>query len=299
MTSDDGRLYHIIYNPYANRGGSKAYLDGFTAILARHGLAYAVHETKTQGDATKITQDLIADGARQIIIMGGDGTIHEVLNGYAEGDDVIFGIIPAGTGNDVAATLGIPSALAELDVVAADILAGRVRSVDMVASKQGEQSMLFFSYGIAAQMILEMQKMKGRSKLSYYKAMLKQMVVFKPGLYQVEFDGQTRTIRADFCGVHNCVYAGGGMKLINDAMVDDGYAELFMVENRGFVRRVLNFAAILRGRMHKQPNVEIVKVRHAVIASPDDPLCCIDGENHEFAQLELEVRHGAVRIFGK
>jgi len=297
--SDDNRLYHIIYNPYANRGGSKAYLDGFTAILAREGLAYAVHETKAQGDASRITQGLIADGARQIIIIGGDGTVHEVINGYTEGADVIFGIIPAGTGNDVATMLGIPHAPADMEQAAASILAGDIRDIDMLISDQGMKSVLFFSYGMAAQMIVEMQKLKNKSKLSYYKALLKQVVVFKPGLYQIEFDGQSRTLRADFCGVHNCIHAGGGMTLINTAVIDDGFAELFIVENRGFVRRVLNFAAILRGRMHKQPNVDTIKVKRVVISSPEDPLCCIDGENHEIARLELELRHKAVRVFGR
>jgi len=297
--NDGNQMFRIIYNPYASRGGSEAYLHKFVAILEREGLAFEIYETNVPGDATSITRGLIADGVRRIVIIGGDGTLHEALNGYNEGDDVVFGIIPAGTGNDVATMLGIPHALADIEEAAASILAGDVRHVDMMVSRQGVQSVLFFSYGIAAQMILVMQKMKSRSKLSYYKALLKQMVAFKPGLYEVEFDGQRRTLRADFCGVHNCVHAGGGMTLINAAVIDDGFAELFMVENRGFWRRVLNFIAILRGRMHRQPNVEIVKVSHVVIASPEGPLCCIDGENHEFGRLELDVRRRAVRAFGR
>ena len=290
-------IYYIIYNPYANRGGAVRYLDAFVALLQCHGAAYVVHETNAPGHATDIARRLIADGAKYIIAMGGDGTVHEVVNGYAEGDDVVFGVLPAGTGNDVAAMLGIPPGLEDIEAAARGILQRRIRHVDYIKSAQGAQTVLFFSYGIAAQMILDMRRLKKKTKLSYYRALLYRVFTFKASEYEVSYNGTTRRFKADFCGMHNCIHAGGGMTLIKHAVMDDGFAELFMVENRGLWRRILNFIAILRKKIHTQPNVQIKRVTDVVIKSPHDSLCCSDGEIYELDELVLNLRPKGIRFF--
>jgi len=294
-------IYHIIYNPYANRGGAKRYLDAFCALLDTRSIAYEVHETTGRGHATQITRDIIAqdDGTKYIVIMGGDGTVHEVVNGYREGDDVVFGIVPAGTGNDVATMLNIPEGLEDVEAAAANILDKRIKPVDLIVAENGMQSVLFFSYGIAAAMILEMQKYKRKNKLSYYRALLKNVFRFKPGEYDVTYDGgETRRYKVDFCAVHNCIHAGGGMHLIGEAVMDDGFLELFIVENRGIIRRIHNFISILNKKIHLQPNARIIKVKEVAIVPVNNNLCCVDGENHYIDRLKLAVRHKGIEVFG-
>ena len=297
MTTDG---YHIIYNPYANIGGAKRYLDAFCALLDAKGAVYTVHETTGRGHATQITRDIISNGAKYIVIMGGDGTVHEVVNGYSQGDDVVFGIIPAGTGNDVATMLKIPAALEDIEAAAVNILERNVKPIDLITAENGMQSVLFFSYGIAAAMILEMQKYKRKNKLSYYRALLNNVFRFKAGEYEVILDdAPPRLFKADFCAVHNCIHAGGGMQLIKDAVIDDGFLEFFVVEYRGTIRRILNFISILRKKIHLQPNAQIVKVKNVIINPVTNNLCCSDGENYHIDQLKLSVRHKAINVFGK
>jgi len=293
------QTYHIIYNPYANRGGAARYLDAFCTLLDAKGEAYVVHETTAQGHATSITRNIIAEGAKYIVIMGGDGTVQEVVNGYREGDDVVFGIVPAGTGNDVATMLNVPEKFEDIEAAAANILEKNVRPVDLIVAENGMQSVLFFSYGIAAAMILEMTKLKKKSKISYYIALLKLVFRFKPGEYDVAYDGgDTQRYKVDFCAVHSCIHAGGGMHLINSAVMDDGLLELFIVENRGIMRRICNFIAILSKKIHLQPNVQIIKVKNVTITPVDNNLCCAAGENHYIDELKLSVRHKGIKVFG-
>ncbi|MDR2183525.1 MAG: hypothetical protein LBE55_05070 [Clostridiales bacterium] len=295
-------IYHIIYNPYANRGGSAHYLDAFCTLLDAKNTAYKVYETARRGHATEITRDIIAlaDGTKYIVIMGGDGTVHEVVNGYRQGDNVVFGILPAGTGNDVASMLKVPVGLENVEAAAANILEKNIRQVDFIAAEHGMQSVLFFSYGIAAAMILEMAKYKKKSKISYYRALLKNIFSFEAGEYDVTADGgDTRRYKVDFCAVHNCIHAGGGMHLISEAVMDDGFAELFIVENRGHFRRILNFISILSKKVHLQPNAQIIKVKNVTITPVTNNLCCVDGENHYIDQLKLSVRHRGISVFHK
>jgi len=290
-------FYHIIYNPYANRGGAKRYLDAFVSLLDTRGESYAVHETTTPGHATLITREIISRGAKYIIIMGGDGTVQEVVNGYTEGDDVVFGIIPAGTGNDVSKMLKIPPALEDVGAVAAIIFEKKIKPVDLIVAADGTQSVLFYSFGIAASMIVDMQRYKKKNKMSYHKALIKNLFVFKPGEYEVILDGPSRRYKADFCAVHNCIHAGSGMSLIKDAVIDDGLVELLIVENKGFFRRVSNFISIIRKTIHLQPNVQILPIKDVTINSAEGELCCVAGEIYEVKQLKLSVRHRAIRMF--
>jgi len=296
MTTD---IYHIIYNPYASRGGAARYLDAFCALLDKKGETYKVHETVERGHATQITRQLIAGGVKYIVVMGGDGTVHEVVNGYSQGNDVVFGIVPAGTGNDVATMLKVPEKLENVETAAANILEKNVKSVDLIVAENGMQSVLFFSYGIAAAMILEMQKYKRKNKLSYYRALLKNVFRLKAKEYDVTLDnGETKRYKADFCAVHNCIHAGGGMHLIGEAVMDDGFLEFFVVENRGTFRRILNFISILNKKIHLQPNAQIIKVKDVTINPVNDNLCCVDGENHNIDHLKLSVHHKGIRVFG-
>ncbi|MCL2350521.1 MAG: diacylglycerol kinase family lipid kinase [Defluviitaleaceae bacterium] len=293
--------FHIIYNPHAKRGGSARYLQAFTALLDTNDKKYTVHPTSARGHATQLTKQIITSGGKHIIILGGDGTIHEVMNGYAPGDDVVFGILPAGTGNDVATMLGLPMAdksMSNVAIAAKGILAGKIKCVDYIAAKQDKQSILFFSYGIAAQMVISMEGFWSRSKLSYYKALIKHMFGYKPATYEISIDNAPmRSVKCDFLGFHNCIHGGGGMQLVHNALIDDGFSEVFIVQNRGFGRRVLNLLAIMSGKIHRQPNVEIVKAKTLTIDSPRDDHCCVDGEVLFTNRLDLKVVHKGIKIF--
>ncbi|MDR2168002.1 MAG: diacylglycerol kinase family lipid kinase [Clostridiales bacterium] len=291
-------FFHIIYNPHANRGGCKVYLEAFTGLLDAENSAYAIYTTKEPGHATEITKEIIAAGGRFIVILGGDGTVHEVLNGYSPEDDAVFGILPAGTGNDVATMLGLPPGAENMQKAAKAIIARNIKSVDYIAEAGGKQSILFFSYGIAAQMVMTMDNFAARSKASYYHSLIMRMFRYKAATYRFSIDGgPMQSVKADFLGMHNCIHGGGGMQLAREAVIDDGFADVFIVENRGLGRRILNLISLFTKRVHKQPNVRIIRAKTLDIYSDDDDLCCVDGEILRTKQLNLTIKHRNVKIF--
>jgi len=293
-------MFHIVYNPFANRGGSLLYFQAFIELLESEGRNYKTYPTDHPGHATELTQQIIADGGKHIIALGGDGTVHEVINGYSAGDDVVFGILPAGTGNDVATTLGLPPEPKNVRIAAKAILEGKVKAIDYMENSNGEKSVLFFSYGIAAQMILAMEGFATKTKSSYVRSIFQKVLGHKSATYQYSIDGgELITVEADFLGMHNCIYGGGGMTLIKDAVVDDGYSEVFIVEHRGMARRLRNLTALMAKKIHKQANVKIVKAKKLSIYSNNDNLCCSDGEILHLNKLELRVVSGELKIFGE
>ena len=288
--------YHIIHNPFAKRGGSKLSLSAFIEILEARGLRYVLHTTEGPRHATRLVAELCenADDNSIIVIIGGDGTVFECINGDKGRGVANFGLIPGGTGNDVARVLNIPENTAQ---AAEKLLSGQLRPIDTIHIKDaGLSATLFISYGIAAQMVLAMLDFKTRNKLSYMKSLLQGIFTYKAKAYEVIVDGESRKVLADFCSVHNSTYAGGGMHLVEGAEMDDGLLELLIVEHRGKGRRMLNLLSILRKVLYKQPNVTISRVKQVTIISPDDKLCCLDGEIVHLNKLEIEVLHHSTKF---
>ncbi|MCL2416125.1 MAG: diacylglycerol kinase family lipid kinase [Defluviitaleaceae bacterium] len=290
---------YIIFNPSANCGKSARVLAVLVEFLEIRNINYALKQTQGKYNATEIVKDIMKNAAPDkevnIIIVGGDGTIFEAVNGLDSGNNAVLGIIPAGTGNDVARTLGIPKNPRK----AAELLVqNRAIYADVAEINGGLKSALFVSYGIAAEIVLGMAKLKRKSRLSYFASMLRSVAGFSPKRIKIRIDDeeQERIYNAEFLSVHNCVYAGGGMYLAKNAKMNDGYLDLVIVEYRSGFRRVLNIISILCKKLHNQPNFSTLSFRKIEMISPDENRCVIDGEIHEFNNLQIRVIPGFVKI---
>lgn len=119
-------MYHIIFNPTAGKKTKKG-LQTVCELFKRRNVAFHVHQTGAERDAERIARRLTRAGERDIVALGGDGTLHEVLNGVEDPANCRLGLVPLGTGNDFAEKLGIP-----LNAAAATrlILDGRAKPIN-------------------------------------------------------------------------------------------------------------------------------------------------------------------------
>lgn len=100
--------YIIIANPISGKGHAKNVAEQAHAALTESGKQGQLLLTAASGDAKRFAEEAVSDGTRFIIACGGDGTLHEVVNGIATAPDVTLGVLPCGRGNDFAAAVGIP-----------------------------------------------------------------------------------------------------------------------------------------------------------------------------------------------
>ena len=132
MTSPFGPLV-VIANPRAGRGRVEAALPQVENILRDQGLGYRIVRTTHPGHATQAARDALRAGERYLVAAGGDGTVHEVVNGMISGGrpiapDAVLGVVAAGSGCDFVRSFGLPGDA----VQAARHLAGdRVRPIDV------------------------------------------------------------------------------------------------------------------------------------------------------------------------
>ncbi len=143
MTHELGAL-RLIVNPQAGRGRVRQNLANLRRALDEHGLDHDVVETEGPGHATTLTREALAAGWRYVAAVGGDGTVHEVLNGWFDGDDpvadqAVLAVASAGSGSDFARTFGLPRRpevlvhhFASTDTVPVDVGRMRYRDTDGV-----------------------------------------------------------------------------------------------------------------------------------------------------------------------
>ena len=118
----------IIANPISGKGNAKNVAEQAYAALTESGGQGQLVFTSASGDARRFAQEAVAGGVRSVIACGGDGTLHEVVNGIATVPDVTLGVLPCGRGNDFAAAIGVPL---KPEAAIATLLSGSAIHVDL------------------------------------------------------------------------------------------------------------------------------------------------------------------------
>ena len=193
-------------------------------------------QTEGPGDASEAAREW-PEGL--LIVAGGDGTINDVVNGLGKAgfpDGVTLGILPAGTGNDLAATLKIPN---DADLAEEVIRQNRVRTLDVARVKSEGVGERFFinvaTGGLGAEIsdANEGEFKKRWGKLSYLRASLEVAKDFDVRELTLYLDGEPREVRAVNVVVGNCRYAGGGWLAAPKANPEDGLLDVVIIEKLG------------------------------------------------------------------
>jgi diacylglycerol kinase (ATP) len=231
----------VICNP-ASSGGGYEPEELHRELDGDYNLEWII--TESPGDATEAAREW-RDGL--LIVVGGDGTISEVVNGLGRAgfpEAVTLAILPAGTGNDLAATLAIPDDPDEAEAV---LRQNRVRTLDVVRVRSegiGEQFFINVATGgmgaeVSGAADGEMKKRWG--KLTYLRASLEVASEYEATEVTLTLDSVERKLRAVNLAIGNCRYAGSGWLAAPRANPEDGLLDLVVIEDVG-VQEVLKLA---------------------------------------------------------
>jgi YegS/Rv2252/BmrU family lipid kinase len=245
----------------------------------------------------------VRDGARLLVVVGGDGSVNEVVNGIAGAPDVELAVIPRGTGWDFVRTFGIPRDLGG----AVDVALGPgVREIDLGSvvyrSWSGEAARAWFANvasagisGAIAKRANESSKALG-GKVSYYWATLAVFFGWERGELTVTVDDESRSGRMIDAMVCNGRYLGGGMMMCPDAEPDDGLFDVLLIGD--VTKRDLAFVLpkTYRGKHLPHPRLELLR-GSVVTVDADSPLPIeLDGEQPGTTPARFEVRPRSLRL---
>ncbi|MCL6570930.1 MAG: diacylglycerol kinase family lipid kinase [Bacillus sp. (in: Bacteria)] len=297
-------IYFII-NPEARNGYCLKIWERVEIQLKLEQVSYRAVFTENPGHASILAKEIATENNEQkiIIAVGGDGTLHEVINGIAKEKNVIIGFIPGGSGNDFSRGFLIPTDPVEALKVILAIMKEEPTLVDIGKITMEDQTPHYFinnmGAGFDAVISYEVNQsnMKGilnklsLGRLVYVYFLLKKLFTYKTTTINLSIDGKMHIFEQTwFVTVSNQPYYGGGMKIAPAAVPDDGLFDITVVHQLARWKLLLVFISVFWGKhIHfKEVKTDIGKV--ITIQSMTELFVHADGEHLGSTPLSIHLQ---------
>jgi diacylglycerol kinase (ATP) len=249
--------------------------------------------------AARNARGAVDAGVQALVVVGGDGMVHLGANVVA-GTGVPLGIIAAGTGNDIARSLGLPV----LDAAAAGevVRRGSVRTIDAARHlpDDGAPGAGWFVGVLGAGFDAKVNERANawrwpKGRMRYNLAIARELPVFKPLPYVLELDGERVEANAMLVAVGNGPSYGGGMQVCPDAEMDDGLLDVMIVDKISIPEFLKVFPKVYSGAHKNHPAVTIRRAKQVRLSTPGI-VSYADGERFAPLPMSCEVVPGALRV---
>jgi diacylglycerol kinase (ATP) len=282
MNPNDRRTLRLIANPNAGRGGARraSEIARFCELLKRHGVEAEVALTRAPNDATRLAREAVAEGAREIVVSGGDGTINEALQAIV-GTNARLGILPAGTANVLARELSLPF---DAERAAALIARGTTRRLyaglafdETTAARR--YFILMAGIGLDASIVNRVRpRLKRRvGEAAFWLSGLSHLASWQPVPFQLEIAGET--FDATFAAVGKASRYGGDLSITPRARLDAPEFEICVIDSQSRLRYLSLLTRVMRanGAATDARGVRYLRATR-VRAAGDGVLVQADGE---------------------
>jgi diacylglycerol kinase (ATP) len=282
----------LLSNPTAGKGRGEKVRERVLARFRAAGATVRDLEGSDAAEALELARACVADGTETLVVCGGDGTVHLAVQAVA-GTTTRLGIIPAGSGNDVARYFGLPSKDPEAAVDR--VLAGATRTVDLARS--GTQ---YFVTVLAAGFDAVVNERANRmtwpkGQMRYNLATLAELRVFEPLPYVLQLDEREVSMEAMLVAVGNGPSFGGGLRITEGAVLDDGLLDVVIIKPMTKPDLIRTYPKLFKGTHVDHPQYEHHLVRSVTIAAPGI-VAYADGERFGPLPLTVECAPGALTV---
>ncbi len=287
----------LVYNPVAGKKVFAAKLDSLVGFFQQRG--WLLSPYRTSGIGEKGLKEVLDEAAFEaVIVAGGDGSVHHVVNLLLRaGLDIPLGIIPVGTANDFAAHLGLPP---EVDECCTIIAEGETTRVDI-----GWASGSYFVNAASAGLLTDIPHMTDvgmknvLGKLAYYLKGIEQIPNFRP--IGVEIVTRDRLVKEEMLLflILNGHTAGGFTHLAPRASIEDGAFDVIMVRPCNLGQLLSLFVKLIKGEHINDPRVEYFQASQVIINCSQAIDTDLDGEQGPGFPLEIKVLPQRLPVFTK
>lgn len=287
-------MYHIIVNPQGGKGKSLKALTTVEEIFKNNNAQYVVHKTEYAGHATEIARELSKIPDTNIVVMGGDGSFHEVLCGIDNFDNVTLGLVACGSGNDFIKKSGHSTNVKE---AVQTILNGKVGFVDYM--ELGKYRCLNVGGGgMDVDVLLKYANCKTlKGKAAYYYSLFYTLLHTRFHHLRITADGVTKDTSVFMIGVGNGGFIGGGIPICPNAIVDDGLLNVGYVSEMKKSKIIFRLFKFLKGKHVGTDWGGEYTAKNVTIEALDDSRFELDGEIIEDTKLDIEVVHNKLKMF--
>lgn len=299
----------VIVNPKAGSGRGLHDWPTISNQMYNNGLRFTCVFTEHKFHAVELTVKAIKDGYRNIVAVGGDGTIHEVVNGIflqkvVPTTDIALAVIPAGTGNDWIRMYGISKTYSEavISLVEKRTLLQDVAKVQYYETKVKHTRYMANVAGLGYDAVVNMKynalKEDGKyGKGLYLKSTFHTFAKYRPHHFTIHTDGNLFYEGMVFSGAVGIgKYNGGGMQQTPKAAVDDGLIDLTIIKKMSKLKIVRNFKLLYSGNIYTIPKVIYKQCQKIEIDTYPESRIEIDGEAVGTSPFVFEIVPRAIKV---
>lgn len=288
-------MFDIIVNTLSGKGKGQTALNQVENYFISKEILYKVHKTEYAGHATELAKELNKQEHTDLIVMGGDGTFNEVLNGLFDFSKVNVGLIACGTGNDFIRAAKIPCCVYDAIEI---ILKNNPQPIDFIQIKD-KRALNVAGAGMDVDVLVKYQTMKFlRGKLKYYASLIYTLINIKFHKTKITLDGKTEEKSVFMIAVANGSHMGGGMAISPHSVVDDGLLNVIVVNEIKKSKVLGLLTKFLKGGKHiNEPCVEEYFAKEVCIEILDEGKTELDGEVSENKFLDCKVVSGELMLF--
>ena len=298
----------VVVNPAA--GGGKAGNDwpGIEQLLNKHGIMHDAVYTNRRLHAMVLTRQKIEAGYNRIIVVGGDGTMNEVINGvFAQKriptTEVMLGMISVGTGNDWGKMFNIPADY-EAAIETINNQKTFVQDAGVVTYRRSNKTWQRYFINIAgmgfgAKVVARSNHLKEKGKSSpglYLATLFTSLLSYKSIKAQIEIDGNAFRRKVFSMNVGIGKYNGGGMMQVPHAIADDGLYSITLIRRMGKLNVIANIKKLYNGKITTHRKVEAYTGKVINVDSPHLLQLETDGETLGHSPMEFQIIPRSVKI---
>jgi diacylglycerol kinase (ATP) len=282
----------LLTNPTAGRGRGARTRDAVLGRLRNAGLVVRNLQGRDADEALDLARQCVADGVESLVVSGGDGMVHLGAQAVAT-TATRLGIIPTGTGNDVARYFDLPR---KDPVAAADrVIAGRTRTIDLARSGS-RYFVTVLAAGFDAIVNERANRMTWpKGQMRYNLATVAELRTFEPLPYTLDLDGEVRRLDAMLVAVGNGPSFGGGLRITEGALLDDGLLDVVIIRPMSRPGLIRTYPKLFKGTHVTVPEYEHHRVRCVTVAAPGI-VAYADGERFAPLPLTVECAPGALTV---
>lgn len=292
----------LIVNPTSGPWDVRRELPAVLSHLEDHGWRPTLHLTERSGEATELARRARDTALDAVFVVGGDGTINEVINGLAEGPTAL-GVLPGGTGNVWAKELGLPTRsprhLSPLVDAVKALIPGDIRRIDL-GKANGRYFLQWTGLGLDAQVTYAMEPRTRRQRRMGALAYIVAGVTIASSMAgirsRINIDGERIYRRSILIVVSNSQLYGGKVRIATDARLDDGLLDVNVFAGTGFGSAIRATLGIITGLHGRDPRHSFHQGR-VIQVQTDKPMAIhVDGEPFGTTPLECEVVPHALSV---
>ena len=295
--------WFIIVNPSSGNRNTSQQWEEIQQLLNTKKIDFSFVFTQFSKHEIELVDKAILDGFRNIISIGGDGTLHHVVNGimrqrYVKTSDITIAVIPQGTGNDWIKTYNIPN-----DVEKAIEIISKKKTIlqDVGVLETENKTVSYFNnvagLGYDGYIVNKLKTLKRFGSIAYLLSGLAGLLLYKKSVFKIIFDDRILETNCLMTIFGLCKFSGGGMQFTKDVNSTDGLFDITIAKNLNLFDLVFNLPKLYSGKIVDHKKIETYKTKEiTVIPQTTKPFIQADGELIGTGKVSVKIIEKAINF---